>query len=274
MANQWLRLWHDMPNDPKWRTISRQSGQPISLVLAIYTHLLVDASRNVTRGHVNVTQEDLASALDVTEAEIDAVLIAMDGRVIENGYLLGWEKRQPKREDQGDTESGAKSAAERKRGQRERQKKDQSSESVTQCHDESRNVTLDKDKDKDKNNTSTRVADDVETPFDLWWKHYPKKVGKGSAVKVWKKLTGHRELAEQIIKALHWQKRLDQWTKDGGQYIPNPDTYLRQERWLDEPPDTAQPAAPKMTPEEYAAKRKAEAEAARERMRQEQWGQS
>ncbi|EOJ9867040.1 hypothetical protein ACQP3L_37610, partial [Escherichia coli] len=21
MANAWLRLWHDMPNDPKWRTI-------------------------------------------------------------------------------------------------------------------------------------------------------------------------------------------------------------------------------------------------------------
>ncbi|ENT9428360.1 hypothetical protein QSD88_RS19685, partial [Escherichia coli] len=23
MANAWLRLWHDMPNDPKWRTIAR-----------------------------------------------------------------------------------------------------------------------------------------------------------------------------------------------------------------------------------------------------------
>ncbi|ENW0797054.1 MULTISPECIES: hypothetical protein, partial [Escherichia] len=22
MANAWLRLWHDMPNDPKWRTIA------------------------------------------------------------------------------------------------------------------------------------------------------------------------------------------------------------------------------------------------------------
>ncbi|ENW8560590.1 hypothetical protein ACR6SH_005434, partial [Escherichia coli] len=25
MANAWLRLWHDMPNDPKWRTIARVS---------------------------------------------------------------------------------------------------------------------------------------------------------------------------------------------------------------------------------------------------------
>ncbi|WP_252355071.1 hypothetical protein, partial [Escherichia coli] len=28
MANAWLRLWHDMPNDPKWRTQNRVAGQP------------------------------------------------------------------------------------------------------------------------------------------------------------------------------------------------------------------------------------------------------
>lgn len=43
MANAWLRLWHDMPNDPKWRTIARVSGQPIATVMAVYIHLLVDA---------------------------------------------------------------------------------------------------------------------------------------------------------------------------------------------------------------------------------------
>ncbi|EEY1988416.1 phage replisome organizer, partial [Escherichia coli] len=40
MANAWLRLWHDMPNDPKWRTIARVSGQPIATVMAVYIHLL------------------------------------------------------------------------------------------------------------------------------------------------------------------------------------------------------------------------------------------
>ncbi|EEY1967912.1 phage replisome organizer, partial [Escherichia coli] len=51
MANAWLRLWHDMPNDPKWRTIARVSGQPIATVMAVYIHLLVSASRNVTKCH-------------------------------------------------------------------------------------------------------------------------------------------------------------------------------------------------------------------------------
>jgi hypothetical protein len=162
MANSWLRLWHDMPNDPKWRTVARLSGEPISLVLAIYTHLLVDASRNVTRGHVTVTPEDLASALDVTEAQIEAVLASMEGRVIADGYLSGWENRQVKREDQGDEESGVKSAAQRKKEQREREKQakeaaeDQAKKAAG--HAMSRNVTLDKDKDKDKEKNTGESA--------------------------------------------------------------------------------------------------------------------
>lgn len=144
MANQWLRLWHDMPNDPKWRTIARVSGQPIPLVQAIYLHLLVDASRNVTRGHVTVTTEDLASALDVTDERVESVLSAMQGRVMDGGRLTGWEARQPLREDVGDPQTGAKSAAQRKRDQRERERAN--SKKVVR-HDESRNVTTDKDTD-------------------------------------------------------------------------------------------------------------------------------
>lgn len=138
----WLRLWHDMPNDPKWRTIARISGQPICLVQAMYLHLLVDASRNVTRGHVTVTKEDIASALDVTDEQIEVVLSAMQGRVLDGDQVTGWEKRQPKREDAGNAETGAKSAAQRKREQRERQKKEQEengshspSRGVTESHD-------------------------------------------------------------------------------------------------------------------------------------------
>lgn len=101
MANAWLRLWHDMPNDPKWRTIARVSGQPIATVMAVYIHLLVSASRNVTRGHIDVTTEDLASALDVTEEVIDSILQTMQGRVLDGDLITGWEKRQVLKEDNG-----------------------------------------------------------------------------------------------------------------------------------------------------------------------------
>lgn len=158
----WLRLWHDMPNDPKWRTVARVSKQPVSLVLSVFLHLMVDASRNVTRGHANVTHEDLASALDCDEQQISAILEAMQGRVLDGMNLLGWEKRQPKREDSGDDDRGVKSAAQRKKEQRQREDSAMDSVASTvfddvcddaakdQCHAMSRDVPLDKDKDTDK----------------------------------------------------------------------------------------------------------------------------
>lgn len=148
-AIEWFRLWHDMPNDPKWRTVARTSGQPISLVLSVALHLMVDASRNVTRGHVTVTAEDVASALDVTDEAIEAIFKAMQGRVLDGDRLSGWEKRQPKREDAGNPDTGAKSAAERKQAQREREKKAREAAGSGDGHGASRNVTLDKDTDKD-----------------------------------------------------------------------------------------------------------------------------
>jgi hypothetical protein len=162
MANQWLRLWHDMPTDPKFVTVARLSGEHITVVLSVYMHLLVDASRNVTRGNVTVTTEDLASALNVTDEQIDKILKTMEGRLIVDGVLSGWDKRQVKREDSGDEDTGAKSAAQRKKEQREREKKaleDASkNDDSEQGHEPSRNVTLDKTR-LDKKNTSLSVPD-------------------------------------------------------------------------------------------------------------------
>ncbi|VVP56925.1 DnaT-like ssDNA-binding domain-containing protein [Pseudomonas fluorescens] len=161
----WLRLWHDMPNDPKWRTIARKSGRSISEVMAVYCHLLVMASSNSDRGHVdgitchdmsrenvtNVTNvtcheinliEGISTALDLEIEHVEAILFAMQGRVLDGSLMTGWESRQPKREDVGGNETGAKSNAQRKREQREREKnskaektKNDMSRSVTQCHD-------------------------------------------------------------------------------------------------------------------------------------------
>lgn len=156
MSNSWLRLWHEMPNDPKWRTIARVSGESISLVQAIYIHMLVDASRNVTRGHVTVVTEDIASALDVTDEQVDSVLYAMQGRVLDGDKISGWSRRQPKNEDVGNQETGSKSATQRQRECRER-KRANAENSV--CHEMSRDVTTDKDKDKDTENIKTLLSE-------------------------------------------------------------------------------------------------------------------
>ena len=65
--------------------------------------------------------------------------------------------------------------------------------------------------------------------FDLFWEHYPKKVGKK---KVQDKFNSNNYPIDLIIKNIELQKKSDQWQNQ--QYIPNPETYLNQERWTDE----------------------------------------
>lgn len=99
MANEWFRLWHDMPNDPKWRTIARASGQSISTVQAVWLQILASASQNSERGTYDVLEEDIASALNESDEAVCAITQAMQGRVLDGKRLTGWERRQPSRED-------------------------------------------------------------------------------------------------------------------------------------------------------------------------------
>lgn len=74
-----------------------------------------------------------------------------------------------------------------------------------------------------------------EETFEKFWNAYPKKTGKQAALTAFAKIKNPETVVEQILQALAWQVESDQWRKDGGQYIPNPATYLNQGRWQDEP---------------------------------------
>lgn len=83
--------------------------------------------------------------------------------------------------------------------------------------------------------------------FDRWWSIYPKKVGKKPAQTAWKRI---KPDADVLIADI--QERLardDQWKRG---FVPNPTTYLNQERWTDE---LQQPKRNESTPaDEYAAR--------------------
>ncbi|MBA7561089.1 hypothetical protein ES708_02724 [subsurface metagenome] len=74
--------------------------------------------------------------------------------------------------------------------------------------------------------------------FDQFWSLYPRKVGKKAASKAWDKAKDKPAL-EVLLVALEAQKKSEQWKKDGGQYIPNPATWLNQGRWDDEAHETS-----------------------------------
>ena len=81
--------------------------------------------------------------------------------------------------------------------------------------------------------------------FARFWKAYPRKQAKEPAWKAWAKIKPDALLVDRILKAVNEHKRSEQWLRDGGQYIPHPQTWLNQRRWEDEivaPGQTLTPA--------------------------------
>jgi hypothetical protein len=145
MANQWFRSWHGAPTDPKWRLIAKKADVPTSLVVSFVWALMDRASQSDDRGSfAGIDLEVLAEYLDCDETQLKRIVTQCNARNITvTERFVTWEKRQPKREDNGSTD--------RVRAFRERQKNRGFEVDETQCNTTKRNATLDKDKDKDKN---------------------------------------------------------------------------------------------------------------------------
>lgn len=68
--------------------------------------------------------------------------------------------------------------------------------------------------------------------FDAFWAEYPNKKAKDAAWRRWQQLKPSPELTAQILQAIRNQRSSRQW-RDG--FIPNPATWLHDQRWSDEP---------------------------------------
>lgn len=83
----------------------------------------------------------------------------------------------------------------------------------------------------------TATGDGLRERFDEFWKLYPLKVGKDAAWRSWQKRRPTAELSGVILAAV--AHHMPWLSRDGGQYIPNPATWLNQGRWEDEPPTSS-----------------------------------
>lgn len=77
-----------------------------------------------------------------------------------------------------------------------------------------------------------------EQAFNEFWKAYPKKVNKKGCFTSFKRIKHLKEEMPLIMAALNDFKASKQWQKDNGQYIPNPQTFINQERWKDQQEQT------------------------------------
>ena len=96
-------------------------------------------------------------------------------------------------------------------------------------------TVIDTVNDSDNDSDTSKPDPLIVKRFEQFWEIYPKKSGKGAARKSWEKIKPNAELFDKIMAAV--RANIDhnkQWQRDNGQYIPNPSTWLNQERWDDD----------------------------------------
>jgi uncharacterized protein YdaU (DUF1376 family) len=74
----------------------------------------------------------------------------------------------------------------------------------------------------------------ADVRFDAFWRAYPNRVGKDAARTAFDKRKVDDDLLALMLTAIAAQSKSEKWTKDGGQFIPNPATWLNQGRWMDD----------------------------------------
>ena len=96
--------------------------------------------------------------------------------------------------------------------------------------------TKEKEKEKEKETTSpiSPPGNARSDAFETFWAAYPRKVAKDKARTAFGKVP--KSEIPALMESLEKHKRSDQWTKDGGQFIPHPATWLNQKRWQGDAP--------------------------------------
>lgn len=80
----------------------------------------------------------------------------------------------------------------------------------------------------------TNRNNEIETgeAFEVFWKEYPKKTGKLTALKAFEAVKNLDVEFPKMLKALEVQKPA--WGKDNNKFIPKPEAWLEAGRWLDD----------------------------------------
>lgn len=94
-------------------------------------------------------------------------------------------------------------------------------------------ISIADNKNKNKNKSKNKNKE-TDILFDRFWDAYPRHVNKQGAIRAFEKANVDESLLETILNAIERQKKSDQWTKDNGQFIPHPATWLNQRRWDDD----------------------------------------
>ena len=255
----WYRVYHGMPSDSKWPIISKKSGQPIGIVVAVWIALLDHASQADTRGDVSTFDcEEIDALYGLKDGTTEAVYTALiDKKLIFDGHLTAWDRRQPLREDTGS--ETAMSSTERSRKCRAKQRSatqcNAMQRSATQCNASQRQDQIRTDQNRSEERRENTLPPtpsggtgggkipftEYTSDFNDWYDNYPSKIGKKPAFEAWRCLRNQGLLPprDDLFEAVDIQKKHYGWSIPGReQFAPKPADWLLQRRWEDECPDT------------------------------------
>ena len=96
-------------------------------------------------------------------------------------------------------------------------------------------ITKPKPSHNSSNEVEVEKEDIIKEGFVAFWELYPKKQAKIQAMKSYARVFKENKSLTHIelISAVKKQMSSKQWSKDGGEFIPMPSTWLNQERWND-----------------------------------------
>jgi len=207
VANPWFRLYSEFANDPKVQILTEALQRRYVMLLCMQCN---DHLKNRPDDEIALSLRITAEDWSATKAEL-----LKRNLLLKDGSINGWEKRQYISDIKDPT------AADRQKRYRDN-KRNSRNDTVTSRSPEQNRT------DTEHKKTMSEYSDE----FDQFWKAYPKKKGKDKAYESWKK---KKPSLQAVLSALGWQIQTVDWTKEDGQFIPMPATYLNAGRWKDSP---------------------------------------
>ncbi|QHF03314.1 Pyocin large subunit-like protein [Pseudomonas asturiensis] len=223
MAGDWIKMRIDLQTHPKvFRMVSALKADRLRIIGALHiawSIFDVHSDDGVLIGYSIDSMDAVVGWPGFTQAMVDVEWASVDS----SGSLV-----MPRFD-----EHNGKSA---KRRANDSERKRHARDAVMSGSDADKNRTREEKrreekKDQDQKPSSKSPSADL---FPKFWTLYPKKVCKAAAEKAWKKLKVTDELFSLIAQGLAKQCASQAWTKDGGQFIPHPATWLNGKRWEDE----------------------------------------
>lgn len=164
----------------------------------------------------------------VSQIVLEKFALTGDG-VLQNTRL---EKERAKQEDwrNKSAEGGRKSAESRSQRKEDGQNGGKGGSTTLQPNRLNQTPTLQSSSSSSSSDKNTPLPPEGDG-FAEFWQAYPRKDARPNALKAWKRLLPP---LEAVLASITRFKSTDQWTKDGGKFIPLPASWLNGERWKDQ----------------------------------------